>query len=176
MRTIATLTLPVALLVALAGCGGDDDTSALSGTTETTGGEDMDMGHDDDHGSFAFGEPAEAGEADRTIEVTMSDDFTYDPDSIAVSAGDTVTFEVTNSGKIVHEFVLGDEALQHDHEEEMQEMEGEMMMEDEPNGIGVEPGDTKSLTFHFTEPAEIEYACHQPGHYDAGMSGPLTVS
>lgn len=176
MRKLVALIVAIALLAALSACGGDDDDSTLSGTgTSAPAAEDddMDMGHGE---SFAFGEPADAADADRTIAVDMFDDFTYQPDSIDVAVGETVTFEVSNSGEIVHEFVIGDEAVQDEHEQEMEEQEGDMMMTDEPNGVAVESGDTKPLTFRFTEAAELEYACHQPGHYDAGMFAPLTVS
>lgn len=174
MRKFATLIVAVTVLIALSGCGDDDD-SSLSGTSAPSTEDDMDM-EEGDHGSFAFGEPADASEADRTIDVDMFDDFTYEPDSIDVVAGETVTFRIKNSGEIVHEFVIGDEAVQEEHEQEMEEQEGDMMMTDEPNGVAVEPGGTKTLTFRFTEAAELEYACHQPGHYDAGMFAPLAVS
>lgn len=178
MRKLVALVVAIAFLAALSACGGDDDDSTLSGTgtsAPATEDDDMDMDMGDDE-SFAFGDPADAADADRTIDVDMFDDFTYEPDAIDVAVGETVTFQLSNSGKVVHEFVIGDEAVQDEHEQEMEEQGGDMMMTDEPNGVAVEPGDTKTLTFRFTEAAELEYACHQPGHYDAGMFAPLTVS
>ncbi len=105
----------------------------------------------------------------------MLDSLSYDPPSVTVQAGKTVDFEVTNEGKLLHEFVLGDHQLQLDHEEEMANMAPGMVMGDEPNAIAVQPGETKQLAFTFTEPGEYTYACHQPGHYDAGMIGTITV-
>ncbi len=39
-------------------------------------------------------------------------------------------------------------------------------------------GATGTLDLTFTEPAEagkLEFACHVPGHYEAGMKLPITV-
>ena len=138
--------------------------------------DDMDM-EDDGHTEFAFGEPADAADADRTIEVDANDDLTYDPPSIEIQAGETITFVITNTGQAVHEFTLGDEALQDEHEEEMAEMmeEGEMTMEDEPNALSLDPGETGELTWHFTSSGELLYGCHEPGHYAGGMVGDITI-
>lgn len=162
----------------LGACGDDDAPVAESGAlTTTTGGEGADMADEggDEHGSFEFGEPAMPADGGRTVEVSMADAFSYEPDAITVQAGDTIVFEVTNTGELPHEFVLGDHELQVEHEQEMADM-GAGMMTDEPNAIAVPPGETKSLAFTFTEPGELEYACHQPGHYSAGMVGSLTVT
>lgn len=128
----------------------------------------------DDRSEFAFGEPADAASADRVIEVSATDDFRFDPASIEVSAGETVTFRVTNTGAIPHDFTLGDEATQQDHAEEMEEMAG-MSMPDETNAMVLAPGETKELTWHFTQPGSLMIGCHQTGHYAAGMIGQITV-
>ena len=84
---------------------------------------------------------------------------------------------VTNTGATVHEFTLGDEATQDEHEAEMTEMmeEGETMEHGEPNTLSLEPGESGELTWHFTEGGEVLYACHQPGHYAGGMVGSVDV-
>ena len=79
-----------------------------------------------------------------------------------------ITFVVTNTGAIAHEFTLGDAADQQAHDIEMMQMGGQMMA-DEPNAIGVPAGATKELTWVFAEPGEMEAGCHVPGHYPAGM-------
>jgi len=50
---------------------------------------------------------------------------------------------VTNTGAIQHEFVLGDEAAQAEHETEMGGSMG--MGQDEEMAIGIDPGETKEL-------------------------------
>lgn len=173
---ITSLLLAGALALGLAGCGdgGDGDEPAAAGETASDG---MDMG-EEDHAEFAFGEPGDPAEADRTIEVDAKDDLSYDPAEVDVEAGETVTFVVTNTGEAAHEFTLGDEAFQQEHEEEMAAMmeDGEMMEHDDPNTLQLEPGETGELTWHFTDTGTIQYACHEPGHYAGGMIGEIAIS
>lgn len=142
---------------------------------------DMGDGHSDmpmasdDHGEFAWGEPAEASEADRVVEISMLDELRFDPDAVEVTVGETVTFQVTNDGQIVHDFTLGDEHMQEEHDAEMAEGMPNMG-HDEPNVLTLEAGESGELTWHFTAPASILYGCHVPGHYDAGMVGTLTIT
>jgi len=114
-----------------------------------------------------------ASAAATRIEVTLTDSFTIELASTTVPADVPVTFVVTNAGAIVHEFLLGDEDAQAEHE---QEMLAGGMAHDEPNGIAVEPGETKELTFTFEEPGETLAGCHEPGHYAAGMKVAITVA
>lgn len=136
--------------------------------------------HGMDHGGMggvetsAFGEPGEIDMADRTIKVSMSDTFAYLPAQVSVDLNETIAFEVTNEGELPHEFVLGDRAFQDDHEAEMEGM-GDELPSDEPFAISVQPGETKSLAWSFSEPGTFEFACHVAGHYDAGMVGTISV-
>ena len=114
-----------------------------------------------------------ASHVETRVEVTLTDSFTIELASTTVPAGVPVTFVVTNAGAIVHEFLLGDEEAQAEHE---QEMLAGGMAHDEPNGIAVEPGETKELTFTFDEPGETLAGCHEPGHYAAGMKVAITVA
>jgi uncharacterized cupredoxin-like copper-binding protein len=50
------------------------------------------------------------------------------------------------------------------------------MAHDEPAGIGVDPGETKELTFTFTVAGETIAGCHEIGHYSAGMKAAITVT
>ena len=131
-------------------------------------------------GAAVPGAPAEASEADRTIEIDANDSLEFDPEAIEVEVGETVTFVVSNTGKAVHEFVLGDETYQEEHEEEMSgedggEDHGGMDMGDDSNAISVAPGDTQEITWTFTEAGEVLYGCHEPGHYEGGMVGAIEV-
>lgn len=73
----------------------------------------------------------------------------------------------------IHDFTLGDEATQEEHEEEMAEMGG--MAQDQANAVTVAAGETKELTWTFTKSGSVLIGCHQPGHYDGGMKGQITV-
>ena len=121
------------------------------------------------------GGPASSAEASRTIELTTRDSMAFEPASIRVSAGEVVMFVVTNAGQAAHEFTLGDKAMQREHADAMAHMPSDMH-HDFPNSITVQPGHTERLTWRFGEAGALEYACHEPGHYDAGMRGQLTVS
>jgi uncharacterized cupredoxin-like copper-binding protein len=81
-------------------------------------------------------------------------------------------------GQLKHSFTLAMPAQQREHEKEMQGMSMDRMaghMDDDPNGIVVQPGETGSITWRFTEATNIEFACHIPGHYPAGMKGSINV-
>jgi uncharacterized cupredoxin-like copper-binding protein len=128
----------------------------------------------DDAVSSGVGGPADAGEATRTVDVTTLDTLTFEPSQLNVAAGETVTFRVTNDGQAVHEFILGDAAMQQEHADGMAQM-GEGMVHDQANSLTLQPGETKQLTWRFGETGVLEYACHQPGHYAAGMRGQITI-
>ena len=149
--------------------------AACSETTEPSQEEASVSATEETHDDLSFGEPAAPGDEDRVIEVTQSDEMRFDPASIEVTAGETILFEVTNAGQAPHEFVLGDADLQAEHEEEMAEMGG-TAMSGEPNAIAVEPGQTGTIVWTFTESGTLEYGCHVPGHYPAGMVGQLTIA
>ena len=138
-----------------------------------------DEGHHDGGGhSFGFGEPAPASQADRTVRITAKDTMKFSPDSVTVEAGETVTFVVENVGRLQHSFSLATPTAQREHEKEMQGMPMDQMashMDDDPNGIVVQPGQTDRLTWHFTEGGPVQFACHIPGHYPAGMKGRIRI-
>lgn len=152
----------------LAACGSDDSIA-----TTMAVGMDTDAEHSEE---YEFGDPMEASDASRVIEITANDDFTFFPSGATVANGETVTFRVTNAGKIPHDFVLGDAHMQDEHEAEMAEMGGDMAMHDEPNAFVLEPGETKDMTWHMTGDADILFGCHQTGHYAAGMKGTVLIT
>jgi uncharacterized cupredoxin-like copper-binding protein len=125
------------------------------------------------------------------VRVVMNDHFRYRPSSIMVRAGQRVTFEVTNAGKLSHEFILGDRAAQLEHEREMRadpaggemdmDMHAHMHMHGadsstaDAGGLTVPPGQTRRLTWTFDKPGMVLYGCHVLGHWVAGMRGTIVV-
>lgn len=152
--------------------------SALSVACGDEGGagaeHDHSGGGDHEHASEGTvpGAPADASEADRKITVVTLDELRFDPETIQVEVGEVVTFVIENEGSADHEFVLGDADYQHSHSEGMHD--GGMMHED--NAVSVAPGETKELTWDFSEAGEVLYGCHEPGHYDGGMVGTIEVT
>ncbi len=144
------------------------------------------------HG-YAFGHPAAADKATRSVEVTLQD-IAFAPKSLDVKAGETVRFVLVNKGQLLHEFNLGDAAMHAEHQKEMLQMLASGMLtstsmtkmdhaamghgamkHDDPNSVLVEPGKTAELTWTFAKTTGLEFACNLPGHYQAGMVGQLTV-
>jgi Cu+-exporting ATPase len=109
----------------------------------------------------------------RTIALTTTDALRFSPGEVSVKAGETVAFEISNSGALPHEFFIGTSAEQQAHESEM--ASGSPMM-DEPGAVNVPAGATGRLVHTFNEPGTLEYGCHVPGHYAAGMRGTITIN
>lgn len=168
MKRIRVVLLPVLAAMALgaAACGRQNSSASEDGAAGSEHGA---------HGpeSASFGEPGAESEADRTVEVTAADPYRFDPDQIEVKAGETITFLISNEGKQDHEFVLGDEAYQEEHEADM--AESDMDMGSEENGVEVAPGATERITWTFAESGTVLYACHEPGHYEGGMVGTISL-
>ena len=120
----------------------------------------------------ACGGSAGAEPDGRTIAVRMTDALRFDPASISVRTGETVRFEVTNDGQIVHEFLVGDEAAQAEFAEEM----ADGMNHDTPSGVSVEPGQTETFEYTFEGGSDTLAGCHEPGHYEGGMVAVITVT
>ncbi len=117
----------------------------------------------------------DGAEASRTIEIEMQD-IAYSPETVSVTAGETVRFVFTNTGEVVHDAFIGDEAAQVDHEAESDE-HGGGHGDDDSDAITVEPGETGELTHTFTaEDDGVLIGCHEPGHYDAGMRLTIDVT
>ncbi|TDV43265.1 putative cupredoxin-like copper-binding protein [Pseudomonas graminis] len=70
---------------------------------------------------FAFGHPADAAHATRTVEVALGDIY-FEPKSLDVKKGETVRFVLVNKGRLLHEFNLGDAAMHAAHQQEMLKM------------------------------------------------------
>ena len=134
----------------------------------------MDMGGDSEAAGFDVGGPGQASEASRTVRVEALDELTFEPASIEVEAGETVTFEETNTGENDHEFSLGDDGFHKEHEKEMAEHDSMMM--DEDNVLSLAAGETGEITWTFPESREVVYACDVAGHFEGGMVGRITVN
>ncbi len=133
---------------------------------------------------------APAASTNSTITVELGD-FYFKPTRLELPAGQTVTLQLVNQGKVEHEFMVGQEVEQHEGKPEGFEhdffadvkvtytVEKGKVEQEEEHGFEVElePGGKATLTF--TVPAdrkgEWEIGCFVPGHYEAGMKGTLIV-
>ncbi len=129
-----------------------------------------------DHGTEigTLGQPGITARVVRTVRVTMSDKFRYSPDSVRINQGETIRFIVRNAGRIRHEMVLGTVASIRAHDEMMKQHPG--MHHVEPNMISLKAGAQGEIIWQFTEAGQFQFACLEPGHFDAGMKGVITVA
>lgn len=121
-----------------------------------------------------FGEPGDPKKVTRAIEVDMGDDMRFKPANIEVRKGETIKFVVKNNGALRHEMVLGTRKELEEHAAMMRKHPG--MEHEEPNGVYVEPGRTGTLIWRFSKSGIFDFACLEPGHFEAGMVGKITVS
>lgn len=109
----------------------------------------------------------------RTIVLRMSDDMRFSPNQIEVQEGDTVRLRADNRGRMLHEIVLGTRAELAQHAQMMQKFPD--MEHDEPSMVHVRAGRRGDIVWHFNRPGTFDFACLIPGHFEAGMTGTITV-
>ena len=109
------------------------------------------------------------GGASTKINVTMTD-FQFQPNQFTVPAGQEITFDSTNNGAVVHNFVimkLGTSAGPFFDDEDV------------PNifwQVEIQPGSSVNTSFTApTDPGDYEVVCRTEGHIASGMTAKLTV-
>ena len=103
------------------------------------------------------------------LDVTLTD-FQFSPNQFTVPAGKEISLNVSNTGAVVHNFVimkLGTTA-------------GDTFdAQDQPNvywEVELQPGSSTDTTFTApTDAGEYQVVCRTPGHLAAGMIAKLTV-
>jgi uncharacterized cupredoxin-like copper-binding protein len=121
-----------------------------------------------------FGRKGDAKKVSRTIDVDMSDAMRFAPAELTIKQGETIRFRAKNSGKVMHEMVLGTMEELKAHAEMMRKHPG--MAHDESSMVHVAPGKTQTLVWQFTKAGEFHYGCLVPGHFEAGMVGRIRVA
>lgn len=131
--------------------------------------------HAGGHGGVEeIGKPGLAASVTRTVNVDMTDDMRFHTSKVAVKQGETIRFVAKNSGKVKHEMVLGTAKELKEHYEVMKK-NPEMEHADD-NMVTVAPGQSGEIIWHFTQAGKVDFACLQPGHFDAGMKGYVDVT
>jgi uncharacterized cupredoxin-like copper-binding protein len=131
--------------------------------------------HGDEHHyeHAAFGQPGDPAKVSRSIAIDMNDTMRYNPARIGVKRGETIRFVVKNSGQLKHEVVLGTIKELREHAALMRKFPE--MEHADPNQLAVDSGKTGELLWQFTKSGTFDFACLQPGHYEAGMHGKIAV-
>lgn len=153
------LTLTAALLLTQTG-------SALAGGTHTGG-----------HEEYDIGKRGEKWQSKRFINITMRETqegkMIFEPKELEFSEGETVTLNLTNSGATDHEFVMDsvDKVVEH---KAVMEKNPDMEHADD-NALRLAPGKKGQIVWTFKKSGKFMFACLIPGHFDAGMNGPIMV-
>ena len=120
-----------------------------------------------------WGIGGDPGNVSRTIKIVMSDDMKFSPNQISIKKDETIRFQIVNSGKAMHEMVIGTKKELDEHAAMM--LKHPNMEHDEPYMAHVEPGKAQDLIWQFNRAGEFDFACLIPGHYQAGMVGKIKV-
>ena len=107
--------------------------------------------------------------ATTNLDVTMTD-FQFTPNQYTVPAGQEITLNASNTGAVVHNFVIMQKG---------QSAGTEFTDEDIPNiywQVEIAPGGSTNTSFVApTESGEYEVVCRTPGHLQAGMIAKMIV-
>jgi uncharacterized cupredoxin-like copper-binding protein len=144
--------------------------SLASATAVASGTHAGGNGHDEE----AVGKPGIVTATSRVVTVSMSDNMRFSPARVNAKQGETIRFIIKNDGNTKHEFVLGSEKDLKEHYEVMKK--NPEMEHSDPNMITLAAGESGEVVWQFTKAGKIDFACLQPGHYDAGMKGAVMVA
>ena len=127
-----------------------------------------------EHGMLGYiqlvgdGAPAVGTKANpRVVWLNMDDTLKFVPEGIPVARGETIRFVLTNSGQAVHEFQVGpaDKVA-------ADEVDGVIVVEKDE----LDAGSTHAVDYTFDGDGPYAFACHEPGHYEAGMKGVIDLT
>jgi uncharacterized cupredoxin-like copper-binding protein len=117
----------------------------------------------------ALSVPAAFGDEREIVRLTIHNSR-FDQRVVTVPAGREVTFVVRNTDPIIHELIVGPEAVQLRHETGNEPRHGA-----KPGEVTLMPGATASTTYIASTREPITFACHIAGHYAYGMRGVVRV-
>jgi uncharacterized cupredoxin-like copper-binding protein len=95
----------------------------------------------------------------------------FEPARITVPAGRPVTFVITNTDPIDHEWIVGDAASHDRHRTGTEPVHGAR-----PTEISIPAGTERRTTVTFPGPGSQQFICHLPGHEAYGMTGEVAVN
>jgi uncharacterized cupredoxin-like copper-binding protein len=121
-----------------------------------------------------WGIAGDAKDARRSLDCRMLDTMRFSPERIDAKLNETIRFTAINTGKVLHEFVIGTRQENAAHYELMKKFP--KMEHDAPYMAHVPPGQRGEIVWTFNRPGEFEFACLIAGHYEAGMVGKIVVA
>lgn len=111
------------------------------------------------------------------VSITLTE-FGIESSQTSFEIGVPYHFVVTNNGVVEHEMMVMPPLTEDQMGMGMSMNQMDDMALAMVEAADLQPGKTASFDYTFTEPAPagtIEFACHTPGHYEAGMKLPITV-
>jgi uncharacterized cupredoxin-like copper-binding protein len=99
----------------------------------------------------------------RMVVLRMTDNLEFVPSEVSVTPGETILFVLANIGpNQTHEFQIGpaDRVA-------LDQVDGQIVVEVDK----IEPLHIDYVTYTFGSIGPYAFACHEPGHYEAGMKG-----
>ena len=120
-----------------------------------------------------WGIAGDAKSVGRTVRISMSDTMRFTPERIDVRQGETLRLVMTNSGRVMHELVLGSKKELEEHAALMLKFPN--MEHSEPYMAHVAPGKTGEIIWTFNKQGDFDFACLIAGHFQAGMVGKIKV-
>ena len=102
------------------------------------------------------------------IIIRTDDQIEFVPAEVSVRQGETILFVLANVGSsLTHEFQVGpaDRVA-------LDQVDGQIVVE----ASKIDPLHVDYLTYTFGGAGPYAYACHEPGHHQAGMRGVVDVT
>lgn len=97
------------------------------------------------------------------VQITLSE-FKIDAPQTTFTTGTSYHFVIKNEGTISHDWAIMPRG-ETDASRALVQVDEEQLP----------PGATVTREFTFAQAGDFEFACHVPGHYEAGMLLPITV-
>jgi uncharacterized cupredoxin-like copper-binding protein len=104
----------------------------------------------------------------RMIVIRMDDYLEFVPSEVSITPGETILFVLPNVGRaLTHEFQVGpaDRVA-------LDQADGQIVVEVDK----IEPFHVDYLVYTFGSVGPYAFACHEPGHYEAGMKGVIDLT
>ncbi len=110
----------------------------------------------------------------RSIHIDMTDAMRFKPERLEIRQGETIRFIVKNSGRKLHEMVIGTPDALAKHAALMKKFP--KMEHAEAHMSHVEAGKQGEIVWTFNRAGSFEFACLVGRHYEKGMRGTIEVT
>jgi uncharacterized cupredoxin-like copper-binding protein len=106
------------------------------------------------------------------IEIAITIHYShFSPETVTVPVGQPVTFVITNTDPIDHEWIVGDAATHERHRTGT-----EPVHDARPTEVTIPAGTQRRTTVTFAASGSELFICHLPGHEAYGMVGTVVIT